>query len=258
MEVTHHKKLHSIPARWAVAGLFVLGILFGTMDLAAGEMPGETRRDKDGQPALTEILKLAQESLESQNVQDSYRFGVSPRWVPGSLAAMPKDAIIDVVIQGSVERFTNFEVTYLSGSRRRQAQVQLQVDMEHLVPVVRERLDAGKEVRRDHLDQRWVPVPRDRGQLVTDPAEIEGKTIRRTLASGEPIRRADISTEYVVEAGDAVTLTFRNDGMSIELIVVARQNGSVEDDIRLYSDETRRTYLGTVTGPGSVDWKRTL
>jgi len=72
------------------------------------------------------------------------------------------------------------------------------------------------------------------------------------------VRRADITTEYLVEAGESVTLVFINSGTRIDLSATARQSGALNEDIRLYSEETRRTYLGTVSGNGEVIWKRTL
>jgi len=83
-------------------------------------------------------------------------------------------------------------------------------------------------------------------------------TLRRTLAMGEPVRRSDITTDYLVKAGDTVDVIFFDDGMQIILSATARQNGAENEDIRVYSEQTRRTYLATVRSPGEVEWKRTL
>lgn len=209
-------------------------------------------------PARQQILELAMKSLENRFDGDSHRFEVTPRWIPASLAGLPREAILEVVPKSTIERFTNFEVTYKAGNSRQQSQVQLQVEMEQLLPVMRDRMTAGTVITVDDIETGWISVTRDRGQLATHPSEIEGKTLRRTLAMGEPVRKADITTEYVIEAGEAVTLIFLNHGTRIDLTAVARQDGAMNDDIRLYSNETRRTYLGKVTGPGEVLWKRTL
>ncbi len=237
------------------------GILTGTEKRYAGpdSNSGPAGHEAaDRYPARQVILDMALESLQNRYDRNTCRFEVSPRWIPGSLAQLSGEAIREVTPRGKVERFTEFDVIYEVRESRQKARIQLQIDMEQKMPVMRERMTAGTVITEEVIDIGWVPVSRDRGQLVADPAEIMGKTLRRTLAMGEPVRKADITTEYVIEAGDAVTLLLMNNGVRIDVMAVARQDGAVDDDIRLYSDETRRTYLGKVEGPGRVLWIRTL
>ena len=214
--------------------------------------------EKDRYPARTAIVELAMESLEERYDPERYRFEVTPRWIPGSLARMDRSVIREVVPDGNIERNTNFDVTYEANGRRRHVQVQLQLEIEKRIPVMADRVRAGQIITRDDWMLRWVPVSRNRGQLVTESAEMEGKTVRRTLARGEPVRNADLSTEYMVEAGDVVTLIFMRNGMRIDINAIARQNGALNETIRLYSDETRKTYMGNVNGSEEVHWVRTL
>lgn len=204
------------------------------------------------------ILEKARESLLNRYGSDAYRFDVSARWIPGSLVQVPGETILDVMPAGSVDRFTGFDVTYESGGRQRQAQIQLQVEMEQKIPVMGKRVAAGTVITDELINSGWVTVRNDRVHYVSDPAEITGKTLRRTLAMGEPVRKADITTEYLIEAGESVTLSMVKEGMRIDLRAVARQDGSLDDTIRLYSDETRRTYLGKVVNESKVIWQRTL
>jgi len=236
--------------------ILFLGLPAAVMAGGMEVLPGNG--DEARYPAKQVILDQAREALMSTFDSDGHRFEVSPRWIPGSLARMPAESVEQVTPNGSVERYTGFDVTYTAGGRRRQAQVQLQVDIEQNVPVMRDRITGGTVITSDDMVMRWIPVPRDRGQLVTNLSEIEGKTVRRTLMSGEPIRKADITTEYLVEVGESVTLIMEQKGMRIDITAVARQDGALHEDIRLYSDETRRTYVGAIAGPGMVIWKRTL
>jgi flagella basal body P-ring formation protein FlgA len=61
-----------------------------------------------------------------------------------------------------------------------------------------------------------------------------------------------------VRAGDAVTLIFKEKGIQVQLTGEARQNGAKNDEIRIYSEETRKKYLGKVVRPGVAIWKQTL
>lgn len=215
--------------------------------------------DREASPtAIPVILEKAKASLDGMYCNDSYRFHLQPRWIPSTLARLPADAVHDVTMLGSLDRYTGFHVVYEHRGRRQEVRIQLKVDIDQWLPVARELVTAGTVIGGDHLDMRWVNVPRDRGQLVTDPAVLHGKTLRRTLAAGEPVRTADITTEFLVEVGQAVQLVMTGDGTVIELTAVARQNGALGDDIRVYSDDTRRTYLGRVEQAGRVQWIRTL
>ena len=105
---------------------------------------------------------------------------------------------------------------------------------------------------------RWVSVPYDRGQLVESIEEIEGKTLRRSLSGGQPIRHADVSSSYLVEAGDTVELIYEQNGLRIVIEGEARQSGAQDEEITIYNKETRKRYVGKVSSPGVVIWKGTL
>lgn len=237
--------------------LFILFfVLFaGTVQPAA---PANTEQANREAGAIAAIVELAEQALEQRLDQTRYRISAEPRWIPGSLAQLPEKAVLDVVPGGKPERYTTFSVRYLEGNRERKSDVQLRLTIETRLPVAAERIPAGTRIGPDHLFEQWVETNRDRDQLVMDAGKLEGKTIRRTLAMGEPVRRSDITTDYLVEAGETVTLVFSGTGMRIDLLAIARQNGAADEDIRVYSEETRRTYLATVRGPGEVVWKRTL
>ncbi len=208
--------------------------------------------------AVQIILEEAQKALTQHHDTNRYRFFVEPGWIPGSLTRISEEAIVSVTPTTEPERHTTFRVRYLDGNRHREADVQLRLTIETKVPVTAERIPAGTRINTGLLVLRWVEVSRDRGQLVMDADELEGMTLRRTLAMGEPVRRSDITTDYLVKAGDTVDVIFFDDGMQIILSATARQNGAENEDIRVYSEQTRRTYLATVRSPGEVEWKRTL
>jgi flagella basal body P-ring formation protein FlgA len=208
--------------------------------------------------AVRAILEQAEQAMAERHDPDRYRFHAEPGWIPGSLARLPDDAIISVTPTAGPERHTAFTVRYRDGNRPRETDVQLRLTIETMIPVAAVRVTAGTRITSGHLVSQWVEVSRDRGQLVTDVAELEGMTLRRTLAMGEPVRRSDITTGYLVNAGDTVNLIFSADGMQIVLSATARQNGAANEDIRVYSEQTRRTYLATVRSPGEVEWRRTL
>ena len=203
------------------------------------------------------IVKKALNALNRSHDMDSYRFSITPRWIPGSLERLDADKITSVEPDGNVERYTNFTVTYRDRGRTQTANVQLMVETERMLPVASQRIMSGTELETSTLTMRWVSVPYDRGQLVEQMDDIEGKTLRRTLSDGQPIRYADISSEYLVEAGETVKMIYEQNGLRIVIEGEARQSGAQDDEITIYNKETRKRYVGRVSSPGVVLWKGT-
>jgi flagella basal body P-ring formation protein FlgA len=204
------------------------------------------------------IIRKALEAIRQSHDPDTYRFSLTPRWIPGSLERLDSDKITSVEPEGNVERYTNFTVTYRDRGRTQTANIQLLVETERLLPVASERIMSGDVLEESSLDMRWVSVPYDRGQLVEKVEEIRGKTLRRTLSDGQPVRHADISSDYLVEAGDTVNMIYEQNGLRIVIEGEARQSGAQDDEITIYNKETRKRYLGKVNSPGVVLWKGTL
>ncbi len=204
------------------------------------------------------IIRKALESINKSHDPEKYRFSVTPRWIPGSLEKVDAAKITSVEPEGNVERYTNFTVTYRDRGRTQTQNVQLMVETERMLPVANERIMSGDVLEETSLELRWVSVPYDRGQLVEQVDEIEGKTLRRTLSDGQPIRYADISSDYLVEAGDTVEMIYEQNGLRIVIEGEARQSGAQDDEITIYNKETRKRYLGKISSPGVVLWKGTL
>lgn len=229
--------------------------LFNRTDIRSAGYPIARQSTTD---TRERIVKRALEALNSFHDPESYRFSITPRWIPGSLERIDADKITSVEPEGNVERYTNFTVTYRERGRKHTANIQLMVETERMLPVASERIMSGTELKSSTLTMRWVSVPYDRGQLVEQMDEIEGKTLRRTLSDGQPIRYADISSEFLVEAGERVEMIYEQNGLRIVIEGEARQSGAQDDEITIYNKETRKRYLGKVSSPGVVIWKGTL
>ena len=204
------------------------------------------------------IIRKALDAINRTHDSETHRFSVTPRWIPGSLEKLDASKITSVEPEGNVERYTNFKVTYRDRGRTQTANIQLLVETERLLPVASQRIMSGDKLEEASLDMRWVSVPYDRGQLVEQIDALKGKTIRRTLSDGQPIRHADISSDYLVETGDTVKMIYEQNGLRIVIEGEARQSGAQDDEITIYNKETRKRYLGKVSSPGVVLWKGTL
>jgi flagella basal body P-ring formation protein FlgA len=203
------------------------------------------------------IIEKAQESIESKYDTGEYRFTLSARWIPGSLLQTHSSNIKSVKLEGGVQRYTNFEVLYQEGSRLEQVQIQLKVDTEQMLPVLNRRMVQGEIIEAEDFDIRWVPVDMGREKLIDDEKLLPGKTLRRTVNAGSPVEYSIISSPYLVEAGDEVEMEFTEFGIQIVLTCESRKSGAINDEIQIYCKETRKKYLGKITGPGEAQWQKT-
>lgn len=212
---------------------------------------------RDHREAVVEtILQKAAEALNERGLaSETARFSLSPRWIPNRIAELSPSEVHSVTPKsGEIREYTLFEVLTPGGS----IDIQLQVEQSRVLPVAAQRILSGEELTVDQFATEWVDVTRLNGDYVTDLDEIRGMQLRRTLLAGQPVRRSDIWTPPVVSAGDQITLVFMTDFMQVTIPATARQDGQPGDVIRIYSSETRRTYLAEVSGPGEVLWKQTL
>lgn len=231
-------------------GLILFPVLSGRQGLADVPSRAATTRQV--------IMEMALESLERRYGSEEIRFSLSFQWIPNSLSRMDPSGILSVEPLGEMERYTLFEVECLQGGRTKRFQIQFAVEMEQMLPVAIRRIQGGEILRQGDLEMRWVPVAGTQNRMVRRSEEVEGMVLRRTLAPGQPIRRIDIGGVNLIEAGDSVTLIYEQRGIRVELPTEARQGGGLDEEIRVYSSETRRKYVGRVVRPGVAVWQQTL
>ena len=204
------------------------------------------------------VREEAREILSDHFEDDQYRFTLSLRWMPGSLVQKNENDIVSVELAGEINRYTNFEVLYREGNRIEKAEVQLTLDLEKKVPVAAKRVMYGETLNNENIHYNWVSIANESESLVDSKNRLIGKTLRRTLAAGQPIRYADIASEFVIFAGDEVKLLFEENGILISITAQARQDGEIDELITIYSNKTRTRYLGRVLSQGVAKWEKTL
>jgi flagella basal body P-ring formation protein FlgA len=203
------------------------------------------------------ILELATAELYERFGSEQFRFTLSARWIPGTLLNHGASSILSASPGSTIDRHMNFEITHRTGNRTETTPVQLAVEVKQYIPVAARRIMSGETIAEYDVEKQWVSIVPGRDRLVGSAEELAGKTVRRTLVPGQPVRHADVSAGYLVEAGDLVTMIFEDGVIRVELTCEARQSGTQGEEIYLYSNETRKRYLGRVTGPGEVEWRRT-
>ncbi len=120
------------------------------------------------------------------------------------------------------------------------------------IPVLSRTKRPGEIIRRGDIE--WIGIRADAADrnAIVDLAEIIGRTPRRPLRAGAPIRRSDIRRPVVVAKGSIVTLELRTRRMTLIARVKAAEDGAKGQTIRVLNTRSNRTVEGVVVGPGRV------
>jgi flagella basal body P-ring formation protein FlgA len=129
------------------------------------------------------------------------------------------------------------------------------------VPVLNRRISPGDTVTA--TDVAWISMPSDRVGLgvITELADLTGKTPRRPLRAQQPIRSGDLIQAIAVTKGSLITVALEGSNMTLTIQGKALQNGAVGDTIRVVNTQSNRTLDAvvvsasrvTVTSPTSIE-----
>ncbi len=203
------------------------------------------------------VLELAATSLEQHLDMNAFQYELSPRWIPRSLLLLGPESIESVSVLGNVEQYTRFNVIHKTRVGRKSTEIQLRIDAEQLVAVALERIKSRDHLSSNQFDLQWRSVKLGRDRFVTDIAFLEGKSIRRSLLAGQPVRVHEISSPVLVSPGDEISMIFDNGTIQLGLNCESRQSGSVGEEVQIYCQQTRKKYTAKVIGTGEVQWLRT-
>ncbi len=120
------------------------------------------------------------------------------------------------------------------------------------VPVPVRRLLPG-EVIVDS-DIQWVEVHADRvgTAIVLDPAQMVGRTPRRPIRAGEPVRANDLEVATMIKKGAMVTMVLESPQMLITTQGRAMESGAAGDLVRVMNTTSNRIIQAIVLDPTTV------
>ncbi len=120
------------------------------------------------------------------------------------------------------------------------------------VPVLARRILAGEIVKKE--DVKWINVRVDRIQSNTllNAEDLIGKTPRRGLRAGVPLRAQQIRRPLLVTKGDMVTIMLKRPGMELSARGRAVEDGSKGDTIRVANSQSKNIIETVVLGANLV------
>ncbi len=120
------------------------------------------------------------------------------------------------------------------------------------VPVLARPLAGDAIIRRRDIDYRRVAARQVGRDTVTDAREMIGKSPRRRLRSGQPLRVRDLRVPILVSKGAAVSMVYQAGQMRLTATGRALEGGAKGDLIRVLNNRSRRTVEATVVAGGTV------
>jgi flagella basal body P-ring formation protein FlgA len=121
------------------------------------------------------------------------------------------------------------------------------------VPVLRRAVAVGAVIEDPDID--WLRLPSDKlnRNIVTDARDLLGKSPRRLIAPGRPVRARDIERPLTIKKGALVTMTLATPKMVITVTGRALDSGAEGDLIRVRNNRSKAVVQGVISGPGQVE-----
>jgi flagellar basal body P-ring formation protein FlgA len=86
-----------------------------------------------------------------------------------------------------------------------------------------------------------------------DPADVIGMAGRRTLRSGEVLRKRYLAAAVLVHRGDPVRIVARKDGIEVQMGGEMLDSGGADDIVRVRNLSSGKVLRARVTGVGEVE-----
>lgn len=178
-------------------------------------------------------------------------------------ALLPDNADIQIQqmtpVRGSVARVTvtsfqpdtgSFKAIIANGSVEASIKGRARVS----VPIV----VARTTLRRDHIivatdvEVRQVYMANVPATAYALPDDVVGKSVRRSLVSGRPIKQDDVGFEIVVKKNASVDIAYDRPGMALSMRGRSLEEGAIGDTIRVTSDGQGTIVVGEIVAAGRV------
>lgn len=208
---------------------------------------------RDSAPVPIELIREALvKAIEKQRMGDDFDVEIFNRDLPLFVATgtVPEVVVRNLAYDTRSNRF-DASIT-VPGSQNAAVVVNGKVEPMIGVPVLRNHAMPGDVISEN--DVQWVRVETRRATMnsVTRLEDLVGRTPRRPITGGQPIRITDLRPNFVIDKGDLVTIVLNSGTMTLTARAEALQRGAVGDTIRVRNNISRRVLDVRVTGSDSA------
>ena len=126
------------------------------------------------------------------------------------------------------------------------------------VPVLNRRVPKGETITTDDIDWIRLPAAKVRRNIIVDEDRLIGKTPRRGLRAGQPIRNGDVRAPVVVAKGSLVTMILKTRNMILTSKGRAIENGALGDTVKIMNTQSKTVVEAVVAGANRVTVSSTV
>jgi flagella basal body P-ring formation protein FlgA len=120
------------------------------------------------------------------------------------------------------------------------------------VPVLRRRGVPGEVITQADIDWLRVGARRLPGNVVVDSASLIGKSPRRAIRPGQPVRATDLREPVLVPKNSLIVLRLETDRMVLTAQGRALEDGASGQVIRVMNTKSNAIINGVVAESGTV------
>ncbi len=126
------------------------------------------------------------------------------------------------------------------------------------VPVMNRRVPKGEIITTDDIDWIRLAATKVRRNIIVDEDRLLGKTPRRGLRTGQPIRNGDVRAPVVVAKGSLVTMILKTRNMVLTSKGRALENGAIGDTVKILNTQSKTVVEAVVAGANRVTVSSTV
>lgn len=120
------------------------------------------------------------------------------------------------------------------------------------IPMLKQRMQNGDIITEEDIVWDEAPASRLRKNTIMDSKSLVGKSPKRMVSAGRPIRLDEITGPTVITKGSQVTLIYKTTTIEIKTLGEAMENGSQGAVIRVRNSASKSVLQGVVEGEGRV------
>jgi len=209
---------------------------------------------------FTQIVSLAQIEplLTAELLQQVPGGDVSVRIYQSNLEfQLPGEVASDILIENLVfvpyqNRFSA-QVVVTGGTLVERRVISGTVSVTTRLPVLVRAVEPGDVITASDIGWQSGAYGNRYGDLITDEADLIGKTPRRRLSVNQPLRERDVHRPRLVEKGSIVRIVLQTSRMTLSTQGKALDEGARGDIIRVANTRSHKIIEGVVTAPDTVD-----
>lgn len=136
--------------------------------------------------------------------------------------------------------------------------IQLYISIQKKLPIAAKQFSSGEPITAKTITWQWKDISGLNRQPVSSLAGFKGQQAARVIRKGSVFFASDLQGPQTIQPGDPVAMQFRESSVRIQIDCIAREAKSIGQQIRLYSKETGRNYIGKIINKNKIVWIRTL